>query len=340
MADGDVKKKPSARLIISRTLIIVGSLLVLLAVGYEAANYPWHTLGVSDRPEWHDPEYLADPPLDDGLQIVPPPSPSKKPAVTPPDSSPSPSAQTPDEPSPDSPLPGDGDSLLPKPKPVVKPDPIGIIKIPKLKQSLHIYEGATLYELSLGVGHVINTAHIGQKGNVCLAGHRSTASMHPFRYLDMIGAGDIIVLKDSEHTYTYTAYEQFIVSESEFNVLHAVKDVPYCLTLITCHPYGFQTHRLIVRASLTDVDGIPAGEFYAEPSPSPDLSPSPEISPSPTPDPSPSPEISPSPELPPDVSASPSGASSEDDTQSTLDTQPTLDPQSAADTQPVPDDGT
>lgn len=324
-------RKLSVRIIISRVLIIVGVLLIGLAAGYELINYPWQTFGVSDRAEWHDPEYLADPPLDSGNTLVKPSAlVSSSPAQTPaaPSGSPSPGSSEPTPtptatPSPSqTTLPGQGDTLLPQKKPAVKPDPIGIIKIPKLNQSLFIYEDTTLYILGFGVGHVLNTPYMGQPGNVCLAGHRSTASMHPFRYLDMLGEGDIVVLKDTDHTYTYTVYEQFIVLESEYQILFPVAAEEYCLTLITCHPYGFRTHRLVVRARLTDIDGVPTEEFYAvpsgEPSPSgdataetpedPSVSPGPGNSPDPSVSPDPSADHSPSPGESADSSPSP-GAS-------------------------------
>jgi LPXTG-site transpeptidase (sortase) family protein len=129
---------------------------------------------------------------------------------------------------------------------------LGILKIPVLNVSAHLLEG-TGQQMNYGVGHVAGTDAAGAAGNCAVAGHRS----HSFRYLDRLKAGNKIFLNSSGHIYTYTVFDSFSVLPNEVWVLDDVAGEPYCLTLITCTPYLVSSHRLIVRARLTEVDGVP-----------------------------------------------------------------------------------
>ncbi len=133
---------------------------------------------------------------------------------------------------------------------------LGIIKIPKLEVSQHILEG-TKQEMNYGVGHVIETAKIGSNGNCVIAGHRSKA----FRYLDKIQTGDKIVLYDEENSFNYLVYDSFEVLPEETWVLSEIEGETHVLTLITCTPYVISSHRLIVRARLTEINEIPIEEY-------------------------------------------------------------------------------
>jgi len=137
---------------------------------------------------------------------------------------------------------------------------IGTLKIPVLRVSQNILEG-TGKELKYGVGRLTLSAYPGQKGNCVIAGHRP----YPFRYLDLLNAGDIITIRFNGATYTYSVYESIEVLPTETWVLSPVKGHPYTLTLITCTPYLVSSHRLIVRAELTEIDGVPFEDPDAAP---------------------------------------------------------------------------
>jgi len=124
---------------------------------------------------------------------------------------------------------------------------LGILKIPSLGVSQHVLEG-TGRQMRYGVGHVVGTAGLGQEGNCALSGHRPS----PFRYLDKLKAGDKITIEEGETLYTYTVYESFSVLPEETWVLSDIPGETAALTLITCTPYLVSSHRLIVRARLTD----------------------------------------------------------------------------------------
>jgi LPXTG-site transpeptidase (sortase) family protein len=142
-------------------------------------------------------------------------------------------------------------------------DVIGILKIPALNVSQNLLEGSNK-QMKYGVGHVAGTSEPGQKGNCAISGHRP----FPFRYLDQLIPGDNVIIKTGKITYTYKVYEQFNVLPDEVWVLNAIAGKDYTLTLITCTPYMVSSHRLIVRAELTDINGKPPAEYYGFAAPS------------------------------------------------------------------------
>ena len=137
---------------------------------------------------------------------------------------------------------------------------LGILKIPVLNVAQNLYSGSGMDEMKYGVGHVTGTAMPGEKGNCAITGHRP----YPFRYLDTLDEGDNVIVKIDDIVYTYKVYESFDVLPEETWVLDNIKGEDYTLTLITCTPYMVSSHRLIVRARLSDIDGLTPAEYYGE----------------------------------------------------------------------------
>lgn len=106
-------------------------------------------------------------------------------------------------------------------------------------------------QLHYGVGHVTGTAPAGKEGNCALAGHNTTS----FKYLSKLSKDDKVFLISNNTTYTYSVYQSFTVLPTNLDVLKDVDGENAVLTLITCTPYLTGTHRLIVRARLTAVNG-------------------------------------------------------------------------------------
>lgn len=125
---------------------------------------------------------------------------------------------------------------------------IGIIRIPKIDLKVAIGEGVDMDTLKYAVGHFPQTAMAGEKGNFCVAGHRSYTYSEYFNRLDEINKGDEIYVKTKQGEYKYIVYEKKIVEPSEYSVLDATKDAT--LTLVTCTPIRVATHRLIIKAKL------------------------------------------------------------------------------------------
>lgn len=180
----------------------------------------------------------------------------------------------------------------------------GTLKIPALDVSQNLLEGDGR-EMKYGVGHVPGTALPGSKGNCAIAGHRP----YPFRYLDQLSAGDTIVIEAGDHACTYTVYDSFDVLPTEVWVLYDIPGETSTLTLITCTPYTISSHRLIVRARLTEVNGkTPEAYFGVSAAPSPLAPVSPSVA-APTLVPSPSASASGAPSAPaPTVTPAPSTA--------------------------------
>lgn len=146
-----------------------------------------------------------------------------------------------------------GDKSLVDKSPVAKaPDEglgaIGIIRIPKIDLKVAIGEGIDMNTLKYAVGHFPETAMAGEKGNFCIAGHRSYTYSEYFNRLDEIDKGDEIYVKTKKGEYKYIVYEKKIVEPSEYSVLDSTKDST--MTLVTCTPIRLATHRLIIKAKL------------------------------------------------------------------------------------------
>lgn len=123
---------------------------------------------------------------------------------------------------------------------------LGIIEIDKIDLIYAVVEGTKDENLGVAIGHMKNTAALGQPGNCALAGHRGGISGPYFKKIDKLKKGDAIKLTDANGTvYTYYVTESFIVEPSDVWVAEN-NTQEKMLTLITCE--NNSTKRLIVRA--------------------------------------------------------------------------------------------
>lgn len=125
---------------------------------------------------------------------------------------------------------------------------IGYIEIPSIGCSLPIYHGTDEAVLQIAVGHIAGTSlPVGGQGTHCaLSGHRGLPSAKLFTDLDKMVDGDIFVLRVLDETLTYEVDQILIVEPYEMDALEIEAGKDYC-TLVTCTPYGINTHRLLVR---------------------------------------------------------------------------------------------
>lgn len=125
---------------------------------------------------------------------------------------------------------------------------MGNITIEKLKVELPIYHGTDAGVLQIGVGHIQGTAlPIGGEGRHCvLSGHRGLPSAKLFTDLDKLEIGDTFVVSVLDRDRTYRIDQIKTVLPTESADLLPVQGKDYC-TLVTCTPYGINTHRLLVR---------------------------------------------------------------------------------------------
>ena len=125
---------------------------------------------------------------------------------------------------------------------------MGYIEIPKISCSLPIYHGTEESVLQIAVGHLEwSSLPVGGEGSHCvLSGHRGLPRAKLFTDLDQLQKGDIFMLRVLEEVLTYEVDQIRIVEPHEINNLRVEPGEDYC-TLVTCTPYGINTHRLLVR---------------------------------------------------------------------------------------------
>ena len=130
---------------------------------------------------------------------------------------------------------------------------IGYIDIDKIKVSLPIYLGDSDTVLQVGAGTMPGASlPIGGPGtHSVLTGHRGLPSSKLFTDLDQMEVGDTFVVHVLEETLTYQVDQVKIVLPEEMEELDLVEDRDLC-TLITCTPYGVNSHRMLVRGTRVD----------------------------------------------------------------------------------------
>lgn len=130
---------------------------------------------------------------------------------------------------------------------------MGYIEIPSIAVSLPVYHGTSESVLQVGVGHIEGTSlPVGGPSTHCvLSGHRGLPSATLFTNLDQLKEGDIFVLRILNETLTYEVDQIHIVLPAQVDDLSIVEGKDYC-TLVTCTPYGINTHRLLVRGHRTE----------------------------------------------------------------------------------------
>lgn len=125
---------------------------------------------------------------------------------------------------------------------------MGYIEIESLDVTLPIYHGTSDGVLQIAVGHLDWTSlPVGGTSSHCvLSGHRGLPSAKLFTDLDKLHEGETFTLNVLDETLTYEVDQIRIVLPQETEDLVIVDGKDYC-TLVTCTPYGINTHRLLVR---------------------------------------------------------------------------------------------
>ena len=130
---------------------------------------------------------------------------------------------------------------------------IGFIDIPKIDVYLPIYNGTSDAVLQKGVGHLEQSSYPigGESTHSVLTGHRGLPSAVLFTDLDKMEVGDLFYLHVLDEILAYRVDQVKIVLPEEIDELKIVPGEDYC-TLVTCHPYAINTHRMLVRGTRTD----------------------------------------------------------------------------------------
>lgn len=122
------------------------------------------------------------------------------------------------------------------------------IQIPAIDVDAPIVHGDDWEQLKKGVAHRADTPNPGQTGNIVLSGHNDVFG-EVFRYLEELKPGDEIIVYTSQRSFTYTISGWDLVEPTQVDVMDPTPNAT--ITLISCHPYLVDNHRIIVKGSLT-----------------------------------------------------------------------------------------
>lgn len=130
---------------------------------------------------------------------------------------------------------------------------MGYIEIPSIAVELPVYHGTSEDVLQMAVGHLEWTSLPtgGASTHCVVSGHRGLVSAHLFTDLDQLMVGDYFMMTVLNEIYTYEVDQIRIVKPNETNDL-LIEEGKDLFTLVTCTPYGVNTHRLLVRGHRVD----------------------------------------------------------------------------------------
>ena len=149
---------------------------------------------------------------------------------------------------------------------------MGYIEIPAIGVSLPVYHGTDEAVLQIAIGHLEWTSlPVGGESTHCVvSGHTGLPSAKLFTNLNQLEKGDTFLFRILDETLTYEVDQINIVLPHETDLLHIEEGKDLC-TLVTCTPYGVNSHRLLVRghrvenAEIAKVIRVTADAMQIEP---------------------------------------------------------------------------
>lgn len=142
---------------------------------------------------------------------------------------------------------------------------MGYVEIPKIECSLPIYHGTEDAVLSAGIGHIEGSSlPVGGESTHCvLSGHRGLPSAKLLTNLDRLEEGDVFYIHVLEETLAYKVDQIVTVEPNDLKKLE-IQDGQDLCTLVTCTPYGINSHRLLVRGHRVAIMEKPVNEIMQE----------------------------------------------------------------------------
>ncbi|MFV0364075.1 MAG: class C sortase [Suipraeoptans sp.] len=124
------------------------------------------------------------------------------------------------------------------------------IEIPRIDAYLPIYHGVKEEVLQKGVGHLEGSSLPigGESTHAVLSAHRAIPTKRLFTDLDILEEGDVFLIRVYGEVLAYQVYETTVVTPDQIDPLKIIKGADL-VTLITCTPYGVNTHRIYVHAN-------------------------------------------------------------------------------------------
>lgn len=125
---------------------------------------------------------------------------------------------------------------------------MGYVEIPQISVDLPIYHGTDESSLNRGVGHLLGSSlPVGGLGSHCvITGHSGLSGQKMFSDLDQLKLGDVFYLKSLDETLAYMVLNISTVLPEDTSKL-SIDPAQDTVTLVTCTPYGVNTHRLLVQ---------------------------------------------------------------------------------------------
>ena len=127
---------------------------------------------------------------------------------------------------------------------------MGYVEIPKISVNLPIYHGTGSDSLDRGVGHLLGSSLPvgGESTHTVLTAHSGMANQKLFSDLDKLKKGDVFYLRVLDENLAYQVDDINTVLPHDSSLLEIAEGEDYC-TLVTCTPFGVNTHRLLVRGT-------------------------------------------------------------------------------------------
>lgn len=127
---------------------------------------------------------------------------------------------------------------------------MGYVEIPVIGVSLPIYHGTDEAILQIAAGHIRGASFPtgGESTHCVISGHSGLPSARLFTELEKVKEGEIFYLKVLDETLAYEVDQIRVVEPEDFSLLEIEAGKDFC-TLVTCTPYGINTHRLLVRGT-------------------------------------------------------------------------------------------
>ena len=143
---------------------------------------------------------------------------------------------------------------------------MGYVTIPRIKVKLPVYHGTSDGVLQIAAGHLAGTSLPvgGATTHAVVSGHTGLPSARLLTGLDELKKGDTFAFHVLDETYTYQVDQISVVLPSEISKLNIESGADYA-TLITCTPYGVNSHRLLVRGHRIPNPKVPDSTQYDEP---------------------------------------------------------------------------
>lgn len=138
-------------------------------------------------------------------------------------------------------------AVTPLPVPTRGPEQAVRIQIPAIDVDAPVVEGDDWETLKRGAGHHIGSANPGERGNCVISAHNDIFG-EIFRDLPDLSLGDEILVHTASRAYRYVVTQKRVIEPTEVGVMERTSSP--VLTLISCYPYGVDTHRIVVIGEL------------------------------------------------------------------------------------------